>query len=88
MKKMLRLNPNERITAEDAINDSYFDDIRLPEQEEVNDKTPIKLEFDEADKENLSIEELKKLIITDINSVKHETFDFNEDFAEELCEPY
>jgi serine/threonine protein kinase len=31
LKKMLRLNPNERITAEQAINDSDFDDIRLPE---------------------------------------------------------
>jgi serine/threonine protein kinase len=31
LKKMLRLNPNERITAEQAINDPYFDDIRLPE---------------------------------------------------------
>jgi len=28
---MLKFNPNERITAEEAIKDSYFDDIRLPD---------------------------------------------------------
>lgn len=30
LQKMLKFNPNERITAEEAIKDSYFDDIRLP----------------------------------------------------------
>jgi serine/threonine protein kinase len=29
--KMLEFNPNKRITAEQAIKDPYFDDIRLPE---------------------------------------------------------
>jgi hypothetical protein len=33
---MLEFNPIRRITAEDAIKDSYFDDIRLPEQEIFN----------------------------------------------------
>ena len=31
LKKMLKLNPNQRITAADAIKDPYFDDIRLEE---------------------------------------------------------
>ena len=31
LKKMLTFNPNKRITAEEALADSYFDDIRLPE---------------------------------------------------------
>ena len=33
LKKMLTFNPNKRITAEEALADPYFDDIRLPEQE-------------------------------------------------------
>lgn len=34
LKKMLMFNPNERISAEEALKDSYFDDIRLEDQEE------------------------------------------------------
>lgn len=30
LSKMLAFNPRKRITAEDALKDSYFDDIRLP----------------------------------------------------------
>lgn len=37
LKKMLKFNPNERISALDAIKDPYFDDIRLPEQEEFEE---------------------------------------------------
>ena len=43
---MLKFNPNQRITAEEAIKDSYFDDIRLPDQETSADLDPINLEFD------------------------------------------
>jgi mitogen-activated protein kinase 1/3 len=34
LKKMLCFNPNKRISANEAIKDQYFDDIRLIEQEE------------------------------------------------------
>ena len=34
MYDMLEFNPLKRITAEEAIKDEYFDDVRLPEQEE------------------------------------------------------
>lgn len=30
---MLEFNPGKRPTAEEALQDPYFDDIRLPEQE-------------------------------------------------------
>ena len=33
--KMLEFNPNNRITAAEAILDSYFDDIRIEEQEDM-----------------------------------------------------
>ena len=31
--KMLEFDPRKRISAEEAIKDSYFDEIRLPDQE-------------------------------------------------------
>lgn len=34
LTKMLKFDPNERISAEEALKDSYFDDIRLEDQEE------------------------------------------------------
>lgn len=34
LSRMLEFNPDKRITAEEAIKDSYFDDVRIPEQEE------------------------------------------------------
>jgi mitogen-activated protein kinase 1/3 len=84
---MLKLNPNQRITAAEAIKDPYFDDIRLEEQEESSEPE-IKLEFDEAGKENMTVEELKKLIIAEINEISHFNFNFDGDFEEELCEDY
>ena len=33
LRKMLEFNPSKRITATEAIQDIYFDDVRLPEQE-------------------------------------------------------
>jgi len=31
LKRMLEFDPRKRITAAEAIKDSYFDDIRLPD---------------------------------------------------------
>ena len=33
LSKMLEFSPMKRVTAEEALKDSYFDEIRLPEQE-------------------------------------------------------
>lgn len=33
---MLEFNPNKRPTAQEALEDPYFDDIRLPEQEKFD----------------------------------------------------
>lgn len=41
---MLEFNPENRITARDAISDSYFDEIRLEDQEESHE-TNIDLSF-------------------------------------------
>jgi serine/threonine protein kinase len=44
---MLEFNPAKRITAQEAIENSYFDDIRLPEQEQTDVLPSIKIQVDE-----------------------------------------
>ena len=84
---MLEFDPRKRISAEEAIKDSYFDDIRLPDQE-VRHSNEINLEFDEAGMENMPMEELRKLIVAEMKKLSPANFDFEHDFAEELGEDY
>jgi serine/threonine protein kinase len=44
LMKMIAFDPNQRISAEDALKDPYFDDIRLEDQEE-NSQIEIDLSF-------------------------------------------
>lgn len=60
--KMLEFNPRKRIQAEDALKDSYFDEVRIPEQETF-EEVDIDLTFDDED---LSVEEVKQLVINEI----------------------
>lgn len=85
--KMLEFDPRKRISAEEAIKDSYFDEIRLPDQE-VQQSNEINLEFDEVGMEDLSMEELRKLIVKAMKELSPDNFDFTNDFAEELCDDY
>lgn len=78
---MLEFDPRKRISAEEAIKDSYFDEIRLPDQE-VHHPKEINLEFDEAGMENLSMDQLRKLIIEQMRELNPSNFDFENDFAE------
>jgi hypothetical protein len=61
---MLEFNPEKRISAEEAIADSYFDDVRIKELEEF-EICDINLQFDHLD---LSPEEIKEWIVKEINS--------------------
>lgn len=61
LKGMLTFNPDKRITAEQAIADDYFDDIRLPEQE-VTTLVPNKVNLEVDEKDDLPIEEMHRLI--------------------------
>lgn len=87
LMKMLEFDPRKRISAEEAIKDSYFDDIRLPDQETVK-ANEINLEFDEVGMENIPMEELRKLILQEMRMLSPSNFDFENDFAEELGEDY
>lgn len=87
LKKMLEFDPRKRITAAEAIKDSYFDDIRLPDQE-VAETNEINLEFDEVGMENIPMEELRRLILMEMRMLSPSNFDFKNDFAEELGDDY
>ena len=64
---MLEFNPEKRISAEEAIQDSYFDEIRLEDQEQFD---PCEIDLTFIDKEgDLSQDELKDLIMTKINQM-------------------
>jgi len=52
---MLEFNPSKRISAEQAVLNPYFDEVRLPEQETF-DVLPIDLTFDD---EELSVDDVK-----------------------------
>lgn len=59
---MLKFNPEKRITAEEAIQDPYFDEVRIIEQEEF-EICNIDLDFDDTEK---TVEELKALLVEEI----------------------
>ena len=67
LQRMLEFNPEKRISAEEAIQDSYFDEIRLEDQEQFD---PCEIDLTFIDKEgDLSQDELKDLIMTKINQM-------------------
>ena len=59
LEKMLNFNPNLRISAEEALKDPYFDDIRIEEQETLLPEE-ITLPFDE---EEMSEDKLKEVLL-------------------------
>ena len=83
---MLKFNPNKRITAVEAIQDSYFDDVRLPNQETNTDIPKIHIDVD--DKEEYEGSTFYDLICKDIETFSSRVFDFENDFEEEEGEDY
>ena len=66
---MIAFDPNQRISAEDALKDPYFDDIRLEDQEE-NAQIEIDLSFiDKYHEGQLSPDEMKALILKYISDL-------------------
>ena len=62
LEQMLEFNPDKRITAEEALKDEYFDEIRILEQEEF-EVCQINFHYDEED---ITEEEMKKIVIEEI----------------------
>lgn len=86
LMRMLEFNPNKRPSAQEALEDPYFDDIRLPEQEKF--ETPlINLAFDDEGRSDLPMEELRAMITEQITKLNSDNFDFSNDYEEE-CEDY
>lgn len=63
LSRMLCFNPSDRISAREAIDDEYFDEVRLDEQEQF-EKCDIDLSFiDKYPEGELSDDHLRELII-------------------------
>ncbi len=64
----------KRISAEDALKDPYFDEIRLPEQEQFNESEAAECDIDlqfEDDQEEVPMDVLRKMILEEIAKCKH-----------------
>lgn len=66
---MLEFNPDKRISAEEALKDPYFDEVRIPEQESI-EPCDIDLHFDDVD---MSVEDIRALIIEEIEKCSNPT---------------
>ncbi len=78
---MLEFNPNKRISAAEALKDDYFDDVRIPEQENF-DPPQVDLSIDDHGKEDLSIEQLKVLVYEALKEITSDSFNFADDVEE------
>lgn len=83
---MIDFNPSKRPTALEALQNPYFDDVRMPEQERFESKL-INLPVDEEGRSDLPMDELKRMVLEEIGKLNSDNFDFANDYEEE-CEDY
>jgi serine/threonine protein kinase len=62
--QMLSFNPNSRISADEAISDPYFDEVRILEQEEL-EPGEISLPFDI---EEVTEEEMRETLLQELKN--------------------
>ena len=86
LQSMLEFNPGKRPTAEEALQDAYFDDIRLPEQERF-DVAEIQMPVDDEGCSDMPMADLKRMVIEEITKLDSDKFDYANDYEEE-CEDY
>lgn len=67
LEKILRFNPSNRITVNEALEHSYFKEVRDPNKEI---EAEFNLEFEFEKDENLNMEKLRSLFVQVINSYK------------------
>ena len=69
LEKMLEFNPNKRLSAEEALWDEYFDEIRLDNQEKF-EAIKIDLSFiDRFHEGELSMDDMKQIVTEKITEM-------------------
>ena len=66
--KVLKFNPNDRADINEILKHRYFDEVRDKELEDVVEKGPIVLPFEEE--EDLTVEKLRGYFVKEIKSIK------------------
>jgi len=64
VEKVLRFNPNDRLDITEIVKHKYFDEVRDQELEDIVEKGPIVLPFDEE--EDLTVEKLRGYFVKEI----------------------
>lgn len=69
IEKILKFNPNDRPSIEEILKHRYFDEVRDKELEEIVEKKPIVLPFEEE--EELSTEKMREYFVKEIKAIKN-----------------
>jgi serine/threonine protein kinase len=72
LNKMLDLDPNCRISVEEAIKHPYFESLHDPEDEPVFEG---EIDFDFESDSNLSLDDIKKIILKEISTYNQSYYD-------------
>lgn len=72
LDKMLNLDPNKRITVQEALNHPYLESLHDPEDEPVFEGS---IDFSFENDTNLSLDEIKKRILKEISSYNESYYD-------------
>lgn len=72
LDKMLKLDPNKRITVQEALNHPYLESLHDPEDEPVFEGS---IDFSFENDTNLSLDEIKKRILKEISSYNESYYD-------------
>jgi len=69
VEKVLRFNPNDRLDISEIVKHKYFDEVRDRDLEDINEKGPIVLPFEEE--EDLTVEKLRGYFVKEIKAIKN-----------------
>ena len=69
IEKILKFNPDDRLDIKEIVKHKYFDEVRDQELEEILEKGPIVLPFEEE--EDLTVEKLRDYFVKEIKNIKN-----------------
>ena len=69
VEKVLRFNPNDRLDINEIVKHKYFDEVRDRDLEDLAEKGPIVLPFEEE--EDLTVEKLRGYFVKEIKAIKN-----------------